>query len=44
MRTAKEQLGLEQIDVVHVGERTFPLAEGIRAVGISRVHEDVDPL
>jgi len=44
MRTAKEQLGLEQIDVVHVGERTFPLAEGIRAVGISRVHEDVEPL
>ena len=29
---------------LHSGDRTFPLAERIRAVAISRLHEDVAPL
>jgi predicted AAA+ superfamily ATPase len=44
MRSAIENLRLDQLDVVHVGDRCFPLGEGIRAVGLSRVHEDVEPL
>jgi predicted AAA+ superfamily ATPase len=44
MRSAMENLRLDQLDVVHVGDQTFPLAEGIRAVAMSRLHEDVAPL
>jgi predicted AAA+ superfamily ATPase len=44
MRSAMENLRLDHLDVVHVGDQTFPLADGIRAVAISRLHEDVAPL
>jgi predicted AAA+ superfamily ATPase len=44
MRSAIENLRLDQLDVIHVGDRTFPLADGIRAVAISRLHQDVAPL
>ena len=44
MRIAAEDLRLERLDVVHAGENTFPLAEGIRAVSISRLIEDLEPL
>jgi uncharacterized protein len=37
MRNAKHDLKLNSLDVVHAGERTFPLAEGIRAVAFSRL-------
>jgi hypothetical protein len=30
--------------VVHAGRESYPLAPGIRAVGLSRLHEDVTPL
>ena len=36
-------LTLDDVDVIHVGDQTFPLAEGIRAVAMSRLHEDVAP-
>jgi exopolyphosphatase/pppGpp-phosphohydrolase len=41
MRAALDDLGLERLDVVHAGERTFPLAEKIRAVAFSRLFEDI---
>jgi predicted AAA+ superfamily ATPase len=41
MRSALDDLGLERIDVVHAGDRTFPLAERIRAVAFSRMFEDI---
>jgi predicted AAA+ superfamily ATPase len=44
MHTALGDLGLERIDVIHAGDETFPLAEQIRAVPLSRVYDDLDPL
>ncbi len=44
MRTAIADLGLESIDVVHAGARTFTLAPNIRAVSCARILDDVDPL
>jgi hypothetical protein len=41
MRSALDDLRLESIDVVHAGERTFPLAKRIRAVAFSRMFEDI---
>jgi predicted AAA+ superfamily ATPase len=44
MRIAMQDLGLERLDVIHAGENTFPLAEGIRAISISRLLDDLEPL
>lgn len=44
MRSALEDLHLVQLDVIHAGDRTFDLAPRIRAVGLSRLLEDVRPL
>ncbi|HEU4382941.1 MAG TPA: ATP-binding protein [Anaeromyxobacteraceae bacterium] len=42
-RIALQDLRLDGIDVVHAGSRTFPLAEGIRAVSIDRMLSDIRP-
>lgn len=44
MRSALEDLKLDRLDVVHAGERTFPLAEGVRAVAAHRLLDDLEPL
>lgn len=44
MRIAIEDLDLARIDVVHAGQRTFPLASRIRALALSRVLDDLDSL
>jgi len=44
MHAARESLQLPSIDVIHAGDRTFPLTEGIRAVAFSRLREDVEPI
>lgn len=44
MHIALEDLGLERIDVIHAGDVTFPLADCIRAVPLSRVLDDLAPL
>lgn len=44
MHAARTTLGLDRIDVIHAGEHTFPLAEGVRAVAFRRMFEDVPPL
>jgi predicted AAA+ superfamily ATPase len=44
MRSAIESLGLERLDVIHAGEHSFPLGEGIRAVSFRRLYEDIGPL
>lgn len=44
MRHALEDLKLTQLDVIHAGEYTFPLAENIRAVSLSRMLQDIAPL
>jgi len=44
MRSALQDLRLEQLDVIHAGDRTFDLAPRIRAVGLSRLLDDIHPL
>ena len=44
MRIALADLRLERLDVIHAGERTFPLADRVRAVPLARVLQDIQPL
>jgi uncharacterized protein len=44
MRIAMDDLRLERLDVIHAGERSFPMADRIRAVPLRRVLVDVEPL
>lgn len=44
MRIALEDLRLDRLDVIHAGERTFPLAERVRAVALARALQDIAPL
>lgn len=41
MRIAIADLGLDRLDVIHVGKNTYPLTERIRAVAFDRLHLDV---
>ncbi len=34
-------LGLDRLDVIHVGKDTYPLTSGIRAVAFERVQQDI---
>ena len=42
MRVAIDDLGLESLDVIHVGRDTYPLGPKIRAVSVSRLTVDLD--
>ena len=44
MHTALGDLRLQRIDIIYPGQETFPLAERIRAVPFSRIHDDLAPL
>ncbi len=44
MRSALADLQLDVIDVVYAGDRTFPLHERVRAVGCTRLLDDVPAL
>jgi len=44
MRSALADLNLKRLDVIHAGDKTFPLAEKVRAVAFERLFIDVDPL
>jgi predicted AAA+ superfamily ATPase/multimeric flavodoxin WrbA len=44
MRSAREALGLDGIDVVHAGESTYPMGSGPRAVAIREVGRGHRPL
>ncbi|HYL04909.1 MAG TPA: ATP-binding protein [Thermoanaerobaculia bacterium] len=44
IRSALADLKLDRVDVVHAGEHTFPLAERVRALALSRLYEDLEPL
>lgn len=41
MRSAWETLKLDRLDVVHAGEHSFPLAEGMRAVALRGIGEEL---
>ena len=44
MRIALSDLKLERPEVIHAGDDTFPLAPRVRAVALSRLLEDLQPL
>ena len=44
MRIAMDDLELERIEVVHPGNECWPLAPRIRALGLCRLYEEVEPL
>jgi len=44
MRSALADLKLDQLDVIHAGKETFPLAERVRAVAAGRLLEEIEPL
>ena len=44
IRTALSDLNLDRLDVIYAGDETFPLAERVRAVGITRLRQDLEPL
>ncbi len=41
MHAARTTLGLDSSNVVHAGEHSFPLGDGIQATSISRVVEEI---
>lgn len=44
IRTALDDLRLERVDVIYPGENTFPLSERVRALGLARLYQDLEPL
>jgi len=44
MRHAPADSGLKRPDLVHAGDETYPLAEGIHPVGLERLLTDLEPL
>jgi hypothetical protein len=44
MHAALASLALERLDVVHAGQHTFPLADGIRALALVRLGADLEAL
>jgi uncharacterized protein len=44
MHIARTDLKLERVDVLHAGQETFPMTEGLRAVSMRRLRLDVEPL
>lgn len=44
MRIALDDLKLDRLVVVHAGNDSFPMGEGIQAVAAKRLLGDVEPL
>ncbi len=44
MRTALQDLGLERVDVIHLGSHSFPLADRIRAIPVYSLGSHLAPL
>jgi predicted AAA+ superfamily ATPase len=44
MRSALTDLRLTRLDVIHAGDKTFPLAANVRAVAVTRLLTDLQPL
>lgn len=42
MHAARQTLRLDRLDVVHAGEHTFPLGDGVRALALGDVRELID--
>jgi predicted AAA+ superfamily ATPase len=44
MHSAVADLYLERLEVVHAGEQTFPMAANVRALALTRLLDDLEPL
>jgi predicted AAA+ superfamily ATPase len=44
MRNAISDLKLNQLDIIHAGDQTFPLSRQVRAISFSRLLNDLKPL
>ena len=44
MRNALADLKLKRLDVIHAGDKTFPLGKKVRAVALARLLDDLKPL
>ena len=44
IHSARDSLHLDRLDLIHAGEHTFALSEGIRAVAFARIFQDLEPL
>ncbi len=44
MRNALSDLKLQRIDVIHAGDKSFPLGDRIRAIAIHRLLVDINPI
>jgi hypothetical protein len=44
MHIAREDLNLRRLDVIHAGEKSFPLATKVRAISMARLLTDLEPL
>jgi predicted AAA+ superfamily ATPase len=44
MRSALADLKLRRLDVIHAGDATFPLGRNMRALALTRLLEDLEPL
>lgn len=44
MRSALDDLKLQRIDIIHAGEHTFDIEKKVRAVALTRILEDIQPL
>jgi hypothetical protein len=44
MHSARQDLHLDRLDVVHAGEAVFPMREGIRAVALRSLQDALEPL
>ncbi|MFH1985220.1 MAG: hypothetical protein ABIL58_25565 [Pseudomonadota bacterium] len=44
MRSAVTDLGLARLDVIHAGDRTYPMAKTIRAVAAAQILTEIPPL
>lgn len=44
MRNAITDLKISQLDIIHAGDKTFPLSHRVRAVSFSRLFKDLKPL
>jgi predicted AAA+ superfamily ATPase len=44
IHSALADLALDHVDIVHAGDHTFPLAERVRALALSRLYDDLRPL
>jgi hypothetical protein len=44
MRAALETLGLDRLDLIHAGEETFSMGDGVGALAFGRIREDLAPL